>query len=126
MFNRSYIHDHQGHPHYLSDDQISELQSQMKEVSSNDELIQIIKTLSDSTRARIFVLLHEVKEIAVTDISTVLNLTQSATSHALADLKKLNLVECSRCGQLMCYSLRPQSEEKQEMMNRIYQLLSLK
>lgn len=70
-----------------------------------EELVRIIRNLSDPTKLKIYVLLNKVEEISVTDLTQILNLSQSAISHALADLKNLGLIECHRCGQLICYSL---------------------
>lgn len=105
MLNRSYIKIHEGHPHYLSDAKLLSLQKDVSFSTEEDELVRIIRNLSDPTKLKIYLLLHKVEEIAVTDLTHILNVSQSAISHALSDLKNLGLVECHRCGQLMCYSL---------------------
>lgn len=105
MFNRSYIHSHKGHPHYLTDSKILALQKVVNFSIEEEELVRIIRTLSDPTKLRIYLLLHKVEEIPVTDLTQILGLSQSAVSHALSDLKNLGLVESKRCGQLICYSL---------------------
>lgn len=105
MITRSYIEGHEGHPHYLSDAKLLSLQRNVSFSAAEDELVIIIRNLSDPTKLKIYLLLHKVEEIAVTDLTHILNVSQSAISHALSDLKKLGLVECHRCGQLICYSL---------------------
>lgn len=105
MFNRSYIRGHESHPHYLSDSRLLSLQKKLTFSPEEDQLIRIIKNLSDPTKLKIYILLHKVEEISVTDLTQILEISQSAISHALADLKNLGLVECHRCGQLICYSL---------------------
>ncbi len=105
MFNRSYIQEHKGHPHYYTDPKISSLQRFVNLSKDEEQLIKIIRNLSDPTKLKIYLLLHKVEEISVTDVTLILSLTQSAVSHALADLKNLGLVEAHRCGQLICYSL---------------------
>lgn len=105
MLNRSYINGHEGHPHYLSDTKLLLLQKRISFSTEEDELVRIIRNLSDPTKLKIYLLLHKVKEISVTDLTQILGLTQSAISHALADLKNLGVIECHRCGQLICYSL---------------------
>lgn len=105
MFNRSYINAHKRHPHYLSDVKLLSLQKGIRLSADEEELVRIIKHLSDSTKLKIFILLHKVEEIPVTDIAHILNTSQSTISHALSDLKNLGLVESHRCGQLICYAL---------------------
>ncbi len=105
MLNRSYMLAHKEHPHYLTDSKIVSLQTKTYFSNEDNDLIRIIRNLSDPTKLKIYLLLHKVKEIAVADLTQILGLTQSAVSHALSDLKNLGLVECHRCGQLICYSL---------------------
>lgn len=105
MLNRSYILGHEEHPHYLTDSKVLRLQKNINFSVEEEELVRIIRNLSDLTKLKIYLLLHKVEEISVTDLTQILNLSQSAISHALADLKNLGLVECHRCGQLICYSL---------------------
>lgn len=105
MLNRSYIQQHKGHPHYLTDSKILSLQTKTYLSKKKEELVRIIRNLSDPTKLKICLLLAKVKAIPVTDITQILGLSQSAVSHALTDLKNLGLVESYRCGQLICYSL---------------------
>ncbi len=81
------------------------LQERLKLSNEEEELLRIIRNLSDPTKLKIYLLLTKVKAIPVTDVTQVLGLSQSAVSHALADLKNLGLVESHRCGQLICYCL---------------------
>lgn len=115
MLNRSYIKLHQGHPHFLSDSRLLLLQRRMTFSSKEDELIRIIRNLSDPTKLKIYLLLAKVSEISVSDLALVLYISQSAISHALSDLKNLDLVESHRCGQLICYSLT--NRKKNELSN---------
>jgi len=112
MHNRSYINGHEGHPHYISDKTLKELKKKFDNSGKREDILLILKTLSDPTRLNIYLLLHKVDEIPVTDICHVLELNQSTASHALSDLKKLRLVESSRCGQLICYSLKKQPQKR--------------
>lgn len=105
MFNRAYIQGHKGHPHYITNSKISSLQKTINLSQDEEELVRIIRNLSDPTKLKIYLILHKVEEIPVVDLTQVLGLSQSAISHALSDLKNLGLVECHRCGQLICYSL---------------------
>ena len=117
MRNRSHIHGHQGHPHYLSDKTIQSLQNTFGDLNQHKDIVLILKNLSDPTKLSIYLLLHKVEEIPVTDICHILDLNPSTVSHALSDLKKLDLVEYSRCGQLMCYSLKKQPKKRASLLS---------
>jgi DNA-binding transcriptional ArsR family regulator len=106
MLNRSYIDGHRDHPHYISDSKLLTLQKNSEFSNKEEELLRIARNLSDPTKLKIYLLLHKVEEVSVTDLSLILEMSQSAISHALSDLKNLGLAESHRCGQLICYSLK--------------------
>lgn len=106
MFRRSYILGHEDHPHYFSDSKLLTLQTVVNFSAEEEERLRINRNLSDPTKLKIYLLLQQVEEIPVSDLTQILRLSQSAVSHALADLKALGLVEAHRCGQLTCYSLK--------------------
>ena len=106
MFNRSYVLGHEGHPHYLNDAEVGPLRSVIELAEDDGKLLTIVKALSDATKYKIYLLLQQVEEIPVSDIVNILNLSQSSVSHALADLKFLDIVESHKCGKLICYSLK--------------------
>ena len=112
MINRSYINIHQRHPHYVTDSKILTLQKKFNFCYADEKLLHIVRNLSDPTKLKIYLLLHRVEEISVTDLTVILEVSQSAASHALSDLKNLGLVESHRCGQLICYSLRKTKNNK--------------
>ena len=62
------------------------------------------KALSDSTRMKIIDVLYE-GELCVCDISVLINMTKSATSHQLRYLKEMNLIKSRKQGKEMFYSL---------------------
>lgn len=77
------------------------------EMLSDDILISIsdfYKALSDSTRVKIVSALDGV-ELCVCDICQLLNMTKSAVSHQLQNLKELNLVKSRREGKQVFYTL---------------------
>jgi DNA-binding transcriptional ArsR family regulator len=117
MHKRSYVKGHEEHPHYISDKKLLTLYRNYVDLSKHEETISILKNLSDPTKLSIFLLLHKVDEIPVTDIVQVLGVSQSAVSHALSDLKELDLVDSSRCGQLMCYSLKKQPAKRKNLLS---------
>lgn len=112
MFNRSYMEEHQGHPHHLTDSKILSLQKRIQFSSQEEELIRLTRNLSDPTKLKIYLLLESIAEISVTDLTQILELSQSAVSHALTDLRNIGLVWSHRCGQLICYSLVSSSKKR--------------
>lgn len=119
MYSRSYIESHKGHPHYVTNRTIKSLQKNYGDIDSQSDLVEVLRNLSDPTKLKIYLLLHKVEEIPVTDIVNVLGISQSVASHALADLKDLDLVEGTRCGQLMCYSLKRQPKKRNNLLSVI-------
>lgn len=111
MFNRSYIIDHKTHPHYFPDYKISQLRDKTVLDKEEERLLRVFKSLSDPTKFKIYTVLQNVEEISVSDLSLILGVSQPAISHALSDLKTLDIVEAHRCGQLICYSLKRQKEK---------------
>lgn len=76
-------------------------------ILSEDKLLMIAdfyKALSDSTRIKIVNLLEK-NELCVCDISVILNMTKSAVSHQLKNLRQMNLIKSRRKGKEVWYSL---------------------
>lgn len=105
MFIRSYILGHYNHPHYFTDTQIKTLSRKSYVLKDDEKLLRLNKLLSDPTRYKIYQLLKKVKEISVSDIANILDLSHSTVSHALSGLVKLRVVKAKRCGKLICYSI---------------------
>ena len=78
----------------------------IKNISDNilADLADLFKIFSDSTRMRIMYRLFE-GPVSVGDIAESLDMSQSAISHQLRNLKENNLVKCERDGKSMMYSL---------------------
>ena len=68
------------------------------------DLAELFKVFGDSTRIKILCSLFE-SEMCVCDISTTLNMSQSAVSHQLRVLKNAKLVKFRRVGKVVYYSL---------------------
>ena len=62
------------------------------------------KILSDSTRIKIVNLLED-NELCVCDIAYILNMTKSAVSHQLKNLREMNLIKSKKVGKEVWYSL---------------------
>lgn len=78
-----------------------------KKMIDDESLLDIsdfYKALSDSTRLKIINALYE-HEMCVCDISVLLNMTKSAISHQLKNLKELNLIKSRKQGKEVYYSL---------------------
>ena len=78
-----------------------------KYLLDDDSLIfmaDFYKAMSDSTRLKIINLLVE-NELCVCDISYILNMTKSAISHQLKNLRELNLIKSRKQGKEVWYSL---------------------
>lgn len=79
----------------------------LSEMLSEETLLDIsdfFKVLSDSTRIKIINLLDN-NTLCVCDISAALNMTKSAISHQLKNLREMNLVKSERVGKEIWYSL---------------------
>lgn len=85
-----------------------ELVKNAKRQVLGDEVLSSVadffKVLSDSTRVKILSLL-EAGELCVCDIACLLNMTKSAVSHQLKNLREFNLVVGRKRGKEVWYSL---------------------
>ena len=74
----------------------------------DDELIadlsDMFKIFGDQTRVKILMAL-ESGELCVCDIAAVMNMSQSAISHQLRELKQSNIVKTRREGKVVYYSI---------------------
>lgn len=69
---------------------------------SIDELGYLFKMLADPTRLRVLMTLQS-GDLCVADLSAALNMTSSAISHQLADLKNARLVTSEKRGKHVFY-----------------------
>lgn len=68
------------------------------------DLSDFFKVLGDSTRVKIMWALDS-SEMCVCDLAVLLNMTKSAISHQLRELRRANLVKSRREGKIVYYSL---------------------
>lgn len=83
------------------------VESTLKNMPSDEILLEMAdfyKALSDSTRIKIMAALSQ-NELCVCDISSILNMTKSAISHQLQNLKEMNLIKSRKQGKEVFYSL---------------------
>lgn len=85
-------------------DLIEAVKHKIPNIDDIQTLAEFFKLMGDSTRLQILIaLIHN--EFCVSDLSNILNMTQSATSHQLKALKNAKLVKARRQGKSMYYSL---------------------
>ncbi|CAM2907737.1 ArsR/SmtB family transcription factor [Erysipelothrix tonsillarum] len=68
------------------------------------DLSMLFKMFADPTRLRIFTVLSQ-QTVCVDDLAEILGMTQSAISHQLASLRKMNLVKSHKVGKNSYYQL---------------------
>jgi DNA-binding transcriptional ArsR family regulator len=68
-------------------------------------LAETFKALSDPTRAKIIFALCEERELCVSDLSSIIETTNSAISHQLKTLRNMKLVKYNKVGKMAFYSL---------------------
>lgn len=83
---------------------IASIKDNMKDTKDLTLMVKLFKVFADETRIKI---LYAIKshEVCVNDIASILNMTQSAISHQLAQLKDMNLIKGRREKQTIFYSL---------------------
>lgn len=69
------------------------------------------RAMSDSTRIKILSILCK-HEMCVCDISAILNMTKSAVSHQLQNLKEMNLIKSEKKGKEVWYCLADKHVEQ--------------
>ncbi len=85
-------------------DVVEQVSNHMPRESKLYDLADFFKVLGDSTRVRIMWAL-DAHEMCVCDIAVLLNMTKSAVSHQLRQLRMANLVKFRREGKIVFYSL---------------------
>ncbi len=88
----------------IHQDVVEKVRSEMLDDDSLINMADFYKALSDSTRIKIINSLY-ISEMCVCDISVLLNMTKSAISHQLKNLKELNLIKSRKQGKEVYYSL---------------------
>ncbi|MBN2898422.1 MAG: helix-turn-helix transcriptional regulator [Clostridia bacterium] len=89
----------------IHDEAVRDSKSKMLDVEMNEEMAAFFKVLGDPTRMKIVNALIEAEELCVCDIASILEVTQSATSHQLRVLKQGRFVKSRRDGKVVYYSI---------------------
>ncbi len=79
-------------------------QARAIEPAAASQMSAIFKALSDPTRLRIISMLLD-GEMCVTDLTAALEMSQSAISHQLRDMREMRLVKYRRQGRHIFYAL---------------------
>lgn len=88
----------------IHEDVVNRVRAEMPEGNDFYELADLYKMFSDSTRVRILWALN-LHEMCVCDLAVLLNMTKSAVSHQLRQLRMSNLVKYRKQGKVVYYSL---------------------
>jgi len=80
----------------------------------------VFEALADATRLKIFQLLIKHKNLCVTDLANVCELSVPAISYQLKIMEIVGLVEKERMGKMICYKIR----EKDSLVKRLIKIIS--
>jgi len=83
---------------------VEDVSRQMPPLKEIQDLANLYKMFSDSTRLRILWALN-CSEMCVCDLAVLLNMTKSAVSHQLKSLRLVNFVKYEKRGKSVYYSL---------------------
>lgn len=110
----------------IHEDKVGEVKKKLLHEDILLEMADFYKALSDSTRIKILDVLYE-GEFCVCDISVLINMTKSATSHQLKYLREMNLIKSRRQGKEVYYSLADRHVKevfeisREHIMERVYE-----
>lgn len=83
---------------------VEKLKKELLTDQKSYNLSEFFKIFGDQTRIRIIQLLS-LQELCVCDIATILNISQSATSHQLKILRQFGVAKPRKDGKMMYYSI---------------------
>ncbi len=89
---------------FVDEARVASARDRLKPDSVFSALAETFKVLGDPTRTKILFALAQ-EELCVCDLSNLLGLSQSATSHQLRILRNLRLVKHRKEGRIVYYSL---------------------
>jgi len=94
-----------------------EKEKMKKKLSEGDEsILPLLHALADKTRFRIFRLLLGGKELCVTEVASVADISVPAASQHFRVLEMTGIVEAHRYGQTTCYQVRKKDERVKRMV----------
>ncbi|AHV95265.1 winged helix-turn-helix transcriptional regulator [Paenibacillus sp. 7124] len=87
-----------------SETSLEHIRLTLPERTTTDKMAELFKALGDPTRVRLIYALSR-QELCVHDLSTILDMGQSAVSHQLRYLRNLRIVKRRKEGKTVYYSL---------------------
>ncbi|WP_379128097.1 ArsR/SmtB family transcription factor [Paenibacillus sp. sgz500958] len=87
-----------------SEQELESLKLVLPDPGTTDKMAEMFKALGDPTRVRLIYALSQ-RELCVHDLSTLLDMGQSAVSHQLRYLRNLRIVKRRKEGKTVYYSL---------------------
>ena len=88
----------------IHEDEVKRAKADMLDEETLLYISDFYKALSDSTRIKIINVLEK-RELCVCDLSSLLNMTKSAVSHQLKNLREMNLIKSRKVGKEVWYTL---------------------
>lgn len=88
----------------IHEDIVSKVRSNMISNTELNKLSKFFKIFGNETRIKIIAALDQ-HEMCVCDLAVLLNMTKSAISHQLRELREAHLVKSRRDGKVIYYSL---------------------
>ena len=88
----------------IHEEVVAKVKEKMPDENILMDLADLFKVFSDSTRVKILCALQH-SEMCVCDIAVLLNMTKSAVSHQLRQLRQTRLVKNRKEGKVVYYSL---------------------
>lgn len=89
---------------FVDPEKVQACKEQMASEKEYDDMSMLFHMFSDSTRLKIMNALF-VNELCVSDLAGILEMSHSAVSHQLAELKKTKLVRSNKIGKRVYYSM---------------------
>ena len=89
----------------IHQDKVDLAKKELHKTNNLKNLSGFFKVFSDETRLKIICLLDKLGSMCVCDMAVVLNMTKSAISHQLSNLKENKIVASSKVGKIVFYSL---------------------
>lgn len=89
----------------LTNKEVGTVQKSLKD-AVEERMPLVFQALADATRLKIFRLLVKQKDLCVTDIAKVFNISIPAVSYQLKIMEMVGLVRREKMGKMVCYELR--------------------
>lgn len=89
---------------FTDEEKVQECMKHMISEKEADRMSELFQMFADSTRLKIINALF-VNELCVSDLSNLLQMSTSAVSHQLSNLKKTKLVTTRKIGKMVYYSM---------------------